>query len=233
MKTFLQTKSDYESSQPPLWSVVLITVALPTVITFAYEVLNWRNNQMLANGHALFKFPTALDAYIPFIPESAFFYYAYYFILLYIAITAYTNKLRFRQAVTGIFFLTFASIASWTVVPSQMIRPDVSSCIDFACALVKGMYEFDPGYNIMPSMHTGHSVFVMMLAWHYNRKQFAFIAPVAMGVIASTVLMKQHYLADLPPGVALGMLGFYVGDRFGVQIYERATSAFSILRRSA
>lgn len=231
MKTFLQ-HSDVELSRPSLLSLVVLTVSLTGSITFAYEVLNWRNNQLLEAGRNLFTFQTAIDSWIPFLPQTAFFYYAYYVILIYIAVTAYSSQLRYRQAVTGIFFLTFASIASWTIIPSQMFRPDVSTCMDFACALVKGMYEFDPGYHIMPSMHTGHSVFVMALAWNYNRKHFWFIAPVALGVIASTVLMKQHWFLDLPPGIGLGILGFWVGDRYGLAVFSRAETALASLKKA-
>jgi membrane-associated phospholipid phosphatase len=66
--------------------------------------------------------------------------------------------------------------------------------------LLRGVYRADNPYNAFPSLHTG---FAVVFGWHWwwlNRRAGVVAACWAGAIVASTVLVHQHYLADVAGG---------------------------------
>lgn len=116
----------------------------------------------------------------------------------------------------GLYFRTLAGFcvqffAAWVVFyfyPTRMARVPVAGDSPSARA-VRGLYAVDQGCNILPSLHVANSVYVACLAARFLSAPWAalFFAA-ALLVSASTVLIKQHYVADLPTGALLGAAAY-------------------------
>lgn len=149
---------------------------------------------------------TAFDARVPFLPVFVLAYFLYYPWLLLPLLAV--QKLRDFYRVIGAFALMqlLAGFA-FVVFPSRMIRPAFVPD-GFTGQLLHWIYQVDTGWNAFPSLHVGHSTLVALICWKYRRSLFPLAAAGAVLIAASTVLIKQHYLVDIPGGVLLACLCF-------------------------
>lgn len=150
---------------------------------------------------------TAWDAYIPFVPEVVYVYLAYYAWLL-IPIPILRNRAEFYGAVYAFALTQTVAVAIYLAYPSRMERPPVPGD-DLSAQLVRMIYEVDRGYNILPSLHVAHSVLVALLFASLRPRWFPPVAFFSGLICISTVLVKQHYLLDLPAGVAVAIACYY------------------------
>ncbi len=207
------------------WGEILFfALGIYFVHAAGYELFNQYAFYLEQRGFSFFSLDTFVDDKIPFKPLFAYFYYSYYLLVLSVVVLAYYNRAVLYKVGTGYLAMSMISWISWAAFPVRMIRPDLTDCITNGCDLVRGMYSIDPGFNVLPSLHTGHTILVMAFFWKYNKIGFWVLSPLAVGVIASTVLIKQHFFLDLPPGVVVGLWGFYVGEQHGVSIGSRISS---------
>jgi membrane-associated phospholipid phosphatase len=88
----------------------------------------------------------------------------------------------------------------------MVFRPLISEG-DVFCELVAYVYRLDKPYNAFPSIHSLTS-FIYFLAGYGVRKSNPAIAyliqGLALAIIASTLLIKQHVILDVMGGVILG-----------------------------
>lgn len=212
----------------------LVSMGTLGFIWTAYNLINDHNRTLADSGFQFHSLHTPIDDLIRFTPEFAWFYYSYYLVVFAVAVLAYSQRKVLYEVLTGYALMTVVGWVSWLSFPVQMVRPDVSTCMEMSCALVKGMYEIDPGgYNVLPSLHTAHSVFVFMFFYKYDRKWSWFFAALGLCIIASTVFIKQHYFLDLPPGVVTGIAGYWVGTRYGVRFATLAQRTSQLFLRRA
>ena len=105
----------------------------------------------------------------------------------------------------GVCFLVF---------PTTMVRPAVTGGGLWA-ALLRMMYAVDTPTNIFPSIHCLESWVCVRTAWRMKSASPAYkigMTAFSLLVFASTVLLKQHVLADIPAGVLAAELGFLASD---------------------
>ncbi len=67
------------------------------------------------------------------------------------------------------------------------------------------VYASDQPYNDFPSLHTSLSTIVAIHWWRIDRRAGWGAAAWSVLIIASTLLIHQHYLADVGGGLALGI----------------------------
>ena len=184
------------------WTLLLVAVS-----GFGFMYIDARNAMFTDAGNAL-PLETRLDAYIPFVPEFVLAYYLYYPWLLLPLLVLKEREPYFRALLA---FLIMQIVAGVTFVafPSYMVRPEVIPP-GMAGDLVRAIYRTDMGWNVFPSLHVAHSVLVALLFFKHARSAFAVIS-VAVGsalISASTVLIKQHWIVDVPAGIALAWFCF-------------------------
>lgn len=150
---------------------------------------------------------TALDAFVPFRPIFVYPYLAYYLWLL-IPIPILRTRAQFYGAVYAFGLTQMVALVFYVALPSQMDRPLVTGD-DLSAQLVRLVYEVDRGYNIVPSLHVAHSVLVALLFYSLDPRRFPLVAMGSALICASTVLVKQHYLLDIPAGVAVALCCYY------------------------
>ena len=188
---------------------VAFGIAIPVLI--GYFVLTTYNVARYEwGGQPTIALWTTFDSYIPLVPE-AFFPYSLYYALA--VMPAFLARTRRDLVEMGVSFAIVTGVA-WTaflLVPVRMEYPELT-CSGLSCNLLRGLHETDGGVNVFPSLHVGHSMLVASMFWSYRERVptwiVSLVAAMALAVSASTVLLKQHYVVDIPAGVLLAVGGW-------------------------
>lgn len=152
----------------------------------------------------------ALDRRVPFKPRWIWAYLLYYPLccapLLFPGLL--TDDGHYLRTAAGFCLQFFAAWVVFYFYPTRMARVPVVGDSPSARA-VRGLYGVDRGFNIFPSLHVANAVYVACLAGHFLPAEWSLVVfAAALVVSASTVLIKQHYLADIPAGAALGAASY-------------------------
>ncbi len=177
---------------------------------FSFIFLNEENVLIAANGGRFAILETRWDAYIPFAPNFVFAYYLYYpWVLLPLPILR--ERQIFYHTIFAFALLQAAALASFVALPSKMVRPELVGD-GLAMDMMRAMYKADPGFNLLPSLHVAHSTLVALVFWKYGRKYFPAVAAGTLLISLSTVFIKQHYVIDIPAGLAFAWVAFLLSD---------------------
>jgi len=160
-----------------------------------YEPLNHGPNRIFLR--------TPLDQGIPVVPV---------FVIPYISLTPYiaaTMALlllfrvrEFRSAAVAMVIAWLVSYAFYFFLQSYVARP-VLTGTDPLTSLIRTVYAGDHPYNDFPSLHTSLSTIVAVHWWRVDRRIGVVAGSWTALVVASTVLVHQHYLADVGAGLLL------------------------------
>ena len=80
---------------------------------------------------------------------------------------------------------------------------------DVSSSILKAVYSFDKQFNAFPSLHTSIATLLVLLWGKAGSRIQPIIAVWAALIIASTVLTKQHYIADVGGGIATALVSYY------------------------
>lgn len=159
-----------------------------------------------------------IDNLIPFVPQMIFIYsiwYPFIFLVLY-----YIYKKDYNVFKNGIIIGSIAYLISdivFLVYPTIMVRPEVVyEELDFFTALLlKITYLGDnPAVNCFPSIHClycFHIMYMFTLLKGTTWKQKTFIYIFGLLIVASTVMVKQHYFYDIIGSLVLAILTNGIG----------------------
>ncbi len=188
--------------------VVVFYIVLNTV------VYDWTGGIYTTGFHLA----TTLDNAIPFVPEWAVFY-LYLFYPLAALTMAWFSLAAYRRGYSLAFSLVLINLvadAVYLVFPvttdlwrAQLLaHPMVGN--PFASAMY-AHYASDPSFNCFPSLHAAVAT-ICWYAWHrYAREKKTVVTRViatvmlvvGIGVVLSTLFVKQHYIADEVAGILL------------------------------
>jgi membrane-associated phospholipid phosphatase len=190
------------------WSVALATLFLLAAwygMSLLYAPLNHGPNRIFLR--------TPLDQAIPVVPVFAIPYVS---LTPYIAATmALLLLLRvrlFRSAAAAMIIAWLVSYAFYFFLQSYVARPELTGT-DPLTALIRTVYAGDQPYNDFPSLHTSLSTIVAVHWWRVDRRVGLAAGAWTLLIVASTVLIHQHYLADLAGGLILAAVACLVGLR--------------------
>jgi membrane-associated phospholipid phosphatase len=62
-----------------------------------------------------------------------------------------------------------------------------------------------------PSEHVAGSFVALLGAWRYRRRLFWIFLPFFVCMCASTIYVRNHYIADVLAGIVVGWIGFWLG----------------------
>ena len=180
------------------WTNAGISIVLAIGVYFTSEIY-----YALNHGPNVIFMKSPLDDLIPVVPP---------FVIPYVSLEPfiYATLVLFLLFRTRIFqSAALSMIAAWFVsyffyyfLQSVMVRPTLTGT-DALTQLIRGVYASDNPYNDFPSLHTSLST---VLAIHWWRVDKRIGIPVAIWValiVASTVFVKQHYIADVIGGLLL------------------------------
>ncbi|MHA1804637.1 MAG: phosphatase PAP2 family protein [Promethearchaeota archaeon] len=161
-----------------------------------------------------------LDNLIPFVPEMAIFYVFLFFTMIgysfiYFVFIAPKKgyplawSLIFIGAISLIVYIFFPVSTYWWRIELFAIEDVYKE--NFWAKIMYGYYRTDTSFNCFPSLHAAVSV-ILAFAWYQNykidnSKKFKIWAIIniiiAIGVVLSTLFVKQHYIIDEITGVSL------------------------------
>ncbi len=153
----------------------------------------------------------SLDDLIPFIPQFIYFYLFYFILFIFMVFRVQffdfdkIGKKFFRSAV----FLAVSSLLVYIIFPTKIIRNEIEP----ENLSLKLLYYFrlsDTPFNALPSMHVASLTLLIFLLKKYDKKLYKILLIPVLLCIVSTVLVKQHYLLDIPTGILAGYLCYYL-----------------------
>jgi membrane-associated phospholipid phosphatase len=174
-------------------SLLLIPAILGT--NLIYELLNHGPNRIFLE--------TPLDRALPVVPIFAIPYLS---LIPYIGVSLiaflFFRVHVYRSAAFTMLVVWFISYAFYFFLQSYIARPQITGT-DPLSALIRSIYASDRPYNDFPSLHTSLSTIIAIHWWRVDRRIAIPAAIWTALIVASTVLVKQHYIADVAGGLVL------------------------------
>lgn len=184
--------------------LILALIALQSLVYFCSKF--FEPYQIVLNNK--------IDDKIPFIPQFVHFYYIWYILLLLVPLLLLKyNKQAFNNYIlTFITFITFVFMC-YVAFPTTLIRHtfEVNSLSTFIVDLV---YKTDtPVYNLFPSAHCAYAflfITTMLDTKEINKKIKITIILISIGVILSTLFIKQHVIIDVIGALSIIPIYYFV-----------------------
>jgi len=174
-------------------SLLLIPAILGT--NLIYDSLNHGPNRIFLE--------TPLDRALPVVPIFAI---AYVSLIPYIGVSLvvflFFRVRVYRSAALTMIIVWFISYAFYFFLQSYIARPQITGTDPFS-GMIRSIYASDQPYNDFPSLHTSLSTIIAIHWWRFDRRVGIAATIWTALIVASTVLVKQHYLADVACGLAL------------------------------
>jgi membrane-associated phospholipid phosphatase len=186
------------------WKLIASLLLIPAILgtNLIYELLN--------HGPYRIFLRTPLDAALPVVPLFAIPYVS---LIPYIGVSLiaflFIRVRVYRSAAITMIIVWFVSYACFFFLQSYIARPIITGTDPFS-AMVRGIYASDRPYNDFPSLHTSLSTIIAMHWWRVDRRAGIAAAVWTALIVMSTVLIKQHYLADVAGGLAVGATGSWL-----------------------
>jgi len=145
---------------------------------------------------------TALDTALPFVPELLPLYVAY-IPLFWWTVARSRDDREAGLAFYATYFQMLLCLPLFVLMPVRMPR---ELFYDLSAHGWAGTFWqwFDAPNNCLPSLHTANCLLLVYLA--RERPEALATAALAAAIIASTVLVRQHYVVDLVAGAAVYVL---------------------------
>ncbi len=162
---------------------------------------------------------TALDRAIPFLPQLLCLYVSY-LIYYFVTVSRMENDVELTRVLVATYFQLVVAVALFVVFPVRMPREIFYTAADGGLAtggaFAAFWHWFDAPNNCFPSLHVANVLLLLEVNTGRRPWRKTFVAW-GIAIVASTVLVKQHYVVDVLGGAALYGLAHLVVSR--VQIY--------------
>ncbi len=186
----------------------VLNIALPTVIQ---SILYFGVKLITHHPHLLI---SHFDNWLPFIPQFVYFYILWYLMLIGVPYLIYRYDKELLPKYNKIFLLDSIICISIFLIYPTTINRGVFTVNGISSWIVSLIYYFDqPVLNCFPSLHALNSLLwiVIMLnnkkiptKWHY------IVIFLSIGVILSTLFIKQHVIYDLFGSVLVLLISYII-----------------------
>jgi membrane-associated phospholipid phosphatase len=123
-----------------------------------------------------------------------------------------TRTRVFQSASLALIIAWFVSYGFYFFLQSEVVRP-VLTGTDVLTRMIRDVYASDNPYNDFPSLHTSLSTIIALHWFRVDRRLGIVVAIWTALIVASTVLIKQHYLADVVSGLLLAFGAAWLSTR--------------------
>jgi membrane-associated phospholipid phosphatase len=138
----------------------------------------------------------------------ALVYGAFYAFLIVLPVFVVQQEELIRRTVWAYIAVWAVAYLGFLLYPTVAPRSDTVVGVGFAVRGLQFLYDADPPYNCFPSIHVAHS-FVSALACYRVHRTLGVVALACAWLVAiSTLLTKQHYVADLIAGILLALAAY-------------------------
>jgi membrane-associated phospholipid phosphatase len=180
--------------------------ALLTLLAIAVFGIYALTNQINV-GRPAVTLDMPLDHWIPRVPAGMVIYLSVY-AFLFVPVAQIRPIAVFARAAYAYYALNLVGLLVFTYFPVIVLRPpvEIHNVFDWGLAF---NYAFDPPYNSFPSLHVANAFFASLVARKLDRPVGNICLVVAGAITLSTLLTKQHWIADALVGAPLGWAGYY------------------------
>lgn len=173
----------------------------------------YTGTQILLRNAPHYDLTSELDRKIPFVKEWVLVYViCFAFWALNYILIAREGKEHWYRFVTADMMSRLICVVFFLLMPTTNVRPEVNGS-DFFSWLIRLVYSLDAPTNLFPSIHCLVSWFCFIgirkskkLPGWYK----AFSCIFAVLVCISTQFTKQHYLVDIPGGILIAELCYFI-----------------------
>jgi membrane-associated phospholipid phosphatase len=179
------------------WGLIVSLLLIPAILAtnLIYEALNHGPNRIFLE--------MPLDRALPVVPVFAIPYLSLIpFIGLSLIVFLFFRIRVYRSAALTMIVVWFISYACYFFLQSYVARPAITGT-DLFSGMIRTIYVSDHPYNDFPSLHTSLSTALAIHWWRFDRRIGLLEVIWTALIVASTVLVKQHYIADVAGGLAL------------------------------
>lgn len=115
----------------------------------------------------------------------------------------------FRRGAMALLALMAVCFACFLLLPVRCVPPPVAGGLD-ELLLPRLPWLQDGGWNAFPSLHVATATLALASLLKVSRSVSAVAVLLWLAIVASTLLLKRHYLVDVIAGAALGALAHAV-----------------------
>ena len=194
------------------WKNAIFSIVLAVGVYFVSQIY-----YVLNHGPAVINLRTGLDAALPVVPILVIPYVSLQPIIYATLILFLLLRTKYFQSVClAMITVWFISYGFYYFLQSEVVRP-VLTGTDLFSKMVMGVYASDQPFNDFPSLHTSLST-ILAIHWLKVNKPLGIAVSIWVAlIVASTLLIKQHYIADVVFGLALAF-GF---ARLYIKVLEK------------
>lgn len=149
-----------------------------------------------------------LDGAVPFRPESVWLYLPGYATAFLLTAWVIPEARRFRAALVAFGAMAVLALPFFLLLPIHGPRPAAPGDPGLTGEMVRWLFRTDPAVNTFPSLHVANATLCALLAARHHKGVGAVVWALAIGVFASVLLLKQHYVVDVPGGWVLAAVGY-------------------------
>jgi membrane-associated phospholipid phosphatase len=179
------------------WGLIVSLLLIPAIVgtSLIYELLNHGPNRIFLQ--------TPLDRALPVVPIFAIPYVS---LIPYVGVSLiaflFFRVRVYRSAAVTMIIVSLISYACYFFLQSYVARPQIIGTDPFS-GLIRSIYAADQPYNDFPSLHASLSTIIAIHWWRLDSRIGVPAAIWTALIVASTVLVKQHYVADVAGGLVL------------------------------
>jgi membrane-associated phospholipid phosphatase len=187
------------------FALATLFTGLAVAAYFLYPLTNHGPNRIFLQ--------TALDRHMPLVPVMVVPYVSLIPLIGVAALVAFRGGWRNLQgyALAVAIAITICCVV-YIVAQSYVVRPEITGrgVLD---QWVRDVYAADRPYDDFPSTHTTLATIIAVYCRRAMSRTGTVIACWCVLIIASTVLIHQHYVADIAGGLVAAWAAVAVADR--------------------
>jgi len=158
-----------------------------------------------------------IDKKLPFVPFFLLFYVLAYlqWIGSYVYHCRESRQLCYRMTMADMI-AKFLCMLCFIFLPTQIVRPEIMGNGIFEMG-TQFIYDVDKPINLFPSIHCLESWICFRTSLMMKKKNLYYITAqgiFSLLVFASSVLIKQHFVIDIPAGILAVEIGLLLSGRF-------------------
>jgi len=180
------------------WKGAAFCVALGVadyVASLGYDYLNHGPYRLFLRSPIDQALPVVPLFVVPYVSLQPFIYGSLVVFLLF-------RARIFQSAVLSMIVTFLVSYVFFALLQTYVDRP-VLTGNDVFTVMVRGVYAGDHPFNDFPSLHVSTSTIIAIHWWRFSRR-FTWPLIIWAALIAmSTVMIRQHYVADIAGGLVL------------------------------
>lgn len=193
-------------------------MGLPLLVLFIWNAIVYLGSRVISTPLYHYDMSLPIDDRIPLLPWTASIYLGcYVFWVVNYILATYGDREKAFRFVSGEILAKTVCLICFVAIPATLTRPEVTGQ-GFWDGVIRLIYGTDPPDNLFPSIHCLASWFCY-IAVRGNKKIPAwyrgFSLVFAIAVCISTVTTKQHVFVDIPSGILVAELGYYLTEKIG------------------